>query len=261
MMHRLGQRLVFTSLLVVFAGPRVAIAADDPVVRARAHFLDGKRHYAAQQYFAAINSFKAAGDLRASPILDSNIAHCFEKLGRYAEAVKYYKEYISKRPDAPNIKQVLAKVERLEKLVQKDIYEDLDASVPTATPPDSLPVAASQPSTNGAPALPIAPKPTVAGPTTRSSLDPPPRELSRTPREKDAVRDGLPPIRGHARPGPRSRRPVPYPAPRQEPPVYTQWWFWTSIAVVGALAAVIVVSSIPSKGTASASSSGLTISF
>src|SRR5690348_3624555 len=67
---------------------------DATMAQAKQHFETGRNAYNAGDYVTAIREFKAAEQLRPSPILDYNIGLANEKLGKRRVAVKYYKRYL-----------------------------------------------------------------------------------------------------------------------------------------------------------------------
>jgi len=78
-------------------------ASDDATMaQAKQHFETGRNAYNAGDYVTAIREFKAAEQLRPSPILDYNIGLANEKLGKRRVAVKYDKRYLEEQPNASN---------------------------------------------------------------------------------------------------------------------------------------------------------------
>ena len=110
--------LAFTLLTVGPAsaqGTAPAPAEDDPALReARQHFETGRNAYNAGDYVTAIREFKAAEQLRPSPILAYNIGLANEKLGKRRVAVKYYRRYLDQQPNAPNRPEVDQRIQQLE---------------------------------------------------------------------------------------------------------------------------------------------------
>jgi tetratricopeptide (TPR) repeat protein len=97
------------------AQPAPAPAGDDATMaQAKSHFETGRNSYNAGDYVTAIREFKAAEQLRPSPILDYNIGLANEKLGKRRVAVKYYKRYLEEQPNASNKAEVEGKVQSLE---------------------------------------------------------------------------------------------------------------------------------------------------
>ncbi|MCA9667320.1 MAG: tetratricopeptide repeat protein [Myxococcales bacterium] len=122
------------ALLLLFcvqiAAPRAAAAGKpDPRERARQLFVQGKKAYAAGKYADAIIAFESAGKIKASPILDFNVARCLDKLGQLKPALARYRAYLKARPKAKNRAEVDKRVKALEAAIAKhkaDPYEDLE---------------------------------------------------------------------------------------------------------------------------------------
>jgi tetratricopeptide (TPR) repeat protein len=92
-----------------------APAQDDATLaQAKAHFEAGKTAYSSGDYHRAIHEFKAAAQLRPSPILDYNIGLAHEKLGHKRVAVKYYQRYLAGVPNASNRAEVEADIAALQ---------------------------------------------------------------------------------------------------------------------------------------------------
>jgi hypothetical protein len=95
--------------------PAPAASGDDAAMaQAKQHFETGRNAYNAGDYVTAIREFKAAEQLRPSPILDYNIGLANEKLGKRRVALKYYKRYLEVQPNASNKAEVEQKVSALE---------------------------------------------------------------------------------------------------------------------------------------------------
>jgi hypothetical protein len=97
------------------APPAPAPSSEDPAMQAaRQHFEGGRNAYNAGDYPAAIREFKAAEQLRPSPILDYNVGLANEKLGKRRVAVKYYRRYLELQPNAANKPEVEQRIATLE---------------------------------------------------------------------------------------------------------------------------------------------------
>jgi tetratricopeptide (TPR) repeat protein len=97
------------------APPAAAPANGDAAMeQAKQHFETGRNAYNAGDYVSAIREFKAAEQLRPSPILDYNIGLANEKLGKRRVALKYYKRYLEIQPNASNKAEVEGKISTLE---------------------------------------------------------------------------------------------------------------------------------------------------
>jgi hypothetical protein len=103
------------------ANPPPPPANDDATMaQAKQHFETGRNAYNAGDYVTAIREFKAAEQLRPSPILDYNIGLANEKLGKRRVAVKYYKRYLEEQPNAANKAEVEQKVAGLEAAIASE---------------------------------------------------------------------------------------------------------------------------------------------
>lgn len=111
-----------------------AFAQESPRDRARRHFQTGESLYRAGNYRGAIAEFRAADSIVPSPILTFNIALCHERLDEPEEALRLFRSYLERRPDAPNRAAVEARIAALEKRIAEknapartpDLYEELD---------------------------------------------------------------------------------------------------------------------------------------
>ncbi|HET6613997.1 MAG TPA: hypothetical protein VFG83_18485, partial [Kofleriaceae bacterium] len=120
--------LAFALAMIAMAGPVRA----DARTEARAHYAAGKDLFAGGNFRGAIAEFARADALAPSPILQFNIALCYEKLGDDAEALRRYRLYLDKMPSAPNRAAVEAKISAIE------------AHVAAAKPAPPPPVAAAE---------------------------------------------------------------------------------------------------------------------
>jgi len=126
---------------------------DAAMAQAKQHFETGRNAYNAGDYVSAIREFKAAEQLRPSPILDYNIGLANEKLGKRRVAVKYYKRYLELQPNASNKAEVEGKVSTLEAEIAANPgppagqagQPSAQAEQPGDMPPPDQNVAAAQP--------------------------------------------------------------------------------------------------------------------
>lgn len=91
----------------------------EAVAASRDAFVWGQRLY--KQGFAAdaLGKFEESWGLRALPVTAYNIAVCHEDLKREGQAIRWYREYLRRAPDASDKKDVLATMTALEKRLQK----------------------------------------------------------------------------------------------------------------------------------------------
>jgi tetratricopeptide (TPR) repeat protein len=157
--------------------PAPAGGEDAAMAQAKQHFETGRNAYNAGDYMTAIREFKAAEQLRPSPILDYNIGLANEKLGKRRVAVKYYKRYIELQPNAANKAEVEGKITQLEADIaaspppvaqpggaQPGAQTETAADMPPADPNAQPGAAAAQPgydpyASTAPPGQPVAAKP------------------------------------------------------------------------------------------------------
>jgi tetratricopeptide (TPR) repeat protein len=145
--------------------PRVAFAAggseDEQVAQAKARFEEGRAAYLAGDYGKAIQSFQSAQDIRPSPILDYNIALCYEGLGDAQSAVVSYRSYLSQKPDASNRAEVEERIRALEAMRDQQAKPAAEPAPSTenqaeAPPASADPYTQTAPPTGQRPAAPPA---------------------------------------------------------------------------------------------------------
>ncbi len=106
--------LALPGVLVIAAPIHDAVAQADPRVEARTRYNAGKQKYDAADYRGAVADFTAADQLAPSAVNDFNIALSYERLDEPAQAVKYYRSYLNRMPNAPNRAEVETAVQRLD---------------------------------------------------------------------------------------------------------------------------------------------------
>ena len=248
--------------VVALGAPRDAAAQTDPRTQAKAHYQQGKKLYDQGDYRGAIAEFQAADRLAPSGVNDFNIGLAHEALGERAEAIRAYRSYLVRMPDASNKPAVEASIQRLQ--AELDAAADADAArraeeeaarraeeearraeeeaarraeedARKAPPPDG---AIGNPF-NGAGGAGGA-----AGATT-STGDP---ELDRVAAvdvgQVRAQRSLAPPMAGGGDGGAQGAQPAGGPAPEapKAKPIYKQWWFW----VVAGVSAYVLINILAS---------------
>jgi tetratricopeptide (TPR) repeat protein len=131
----------FISLLLL---PTVARAADAPAPEgdaalsdarradAKAKYEQGAAAYAAGRFKDAVDLFLEADALAPSAPLSFNIARAYEKLGDDSGALRWYRDYLRRSPDAANAKDVQGAVEKLEdRLAKKGVQQLSVMSTPS----------------------------------------------------------------------------------------------------------------------------------
>jgi len=137
---------IVLAVLVVLGG-NLSHADEDPTTRARLLFDSGRRHFELTEYDAALVDFKEGYRLKDDPVFLYNIALCHRLLGRKAEALQFFKNYLNRRPDAPNRDDLERKIAALDGEIASESKARLVAGVEKPPPPstDSLVVTAPPP--------------------------------------------------------------------------------------------------------------------
>lgn len=87
---------------------------DEQVARAMAAYQRGTQNYNLAQYEAALADFTEAASLYASPDFQYNIGLCYEKLGKYDEAIRAFAAYLRAKPSAEDRPNVENRIHALE---------------------------------------------------------------------------------------------------------------------------------------------------
>lgn len=108
--------------LVAPAAPSTARAqsADETKVRAKALFEQGVADYDAGRYEQALASFQEAYRIRPHPLVNVNIANCYDKLGKALQAVFHFQRFLESDAGSPAQREEVNKaLERLKQQVGK----------------------------------------------------------------------------------------------------------------------------------------------
>jgi tetratricopeptide (TPR) repeat protein len=151
--------------------------AQDARAKARTHYQKGNQLYSSGDYQSAIAEFAAADKLAPSPMLEFNIALCYDQLGDRAEALRRYRLYLKAMPNAANRSTVEGKIRRLEgelrteaearrKAREAEAAKAAAAAAAAAAkaPPAPVPTPAPVPGPDGVPTPTPAPTPDVYNP-------------------------------------------------------------------------------------------------
>jgi tetratricopeptide (TPR) repeat protein len=130
--------------LLVLSLPAPAWAADPPAgaaspsasdtrrADAKTRYEQGAAAYAAGRFKDAVDLFLEADSLAPSAPLSFNIARAYEKLGDDSGALRWFRDYLRRAPDAANAKEVQAIVDKLEtRLSQKGVQQLTVMSTPS----------------------------------------------------------------------------------------------------------------------------------
>jgi tetratricopeptide (TPR) repeat protein len=143
------------ALLALSAG---AARGDDGSM-ARDHYLKGTRAYELGLYDEAIAEYMAAYKAKDDPALLFNLGQAHRLAGHAAEALRFYKTYLSKVPEAVNRADVESRIRELKELVEKQ--KQAQAELPAVSGASNGP-AVSGPTTPG-PLPPATSVPTDVG--------------------------------------------------------------------------------------------------
>lgn len=117
-----GLTLLVLSSLVAPAALSTARAqsADETKVRAKALFEQGVADYDAGRYEQALASFQEAYRIRPHPLVNVNIANCYDKLGKALQAVFHFQRFLESDAGSPAQREEVSKaLERLKQQVGK----------------------------------------------------------------------------------------------------------------------------------------------
>jgi hypothetical protein len=188
---------------LVFASPPAP--AETQLQAAKRLYQAASHHYDLQEFEKALDEFKQAYEAKDDPVFLFNIAQCQRSLGQNEPALRSYKTYLLRAPNAPNRSDVATRIATLE-------AEIAQAKSEHAKPEPAKPEPTKPEPTKPEPTKPEPTKPEVATttPTTPTTENP------TTP----GVDTSTPPATVL----------VETPPPRK--PVYKRWWLWTVVGAV-----------------------------
>jgi hypothetical protein len=121
-------------VLMAFVG---AARAEDKD-KAREAYQAADKHYDLGEYKEALEGFKDAYRNFSDPTILFNIAQCHRQLGESAEAIRQYRMYLIKVPDAANRDEVKALIGKLEAAIKKDDAAKAAPPQGSLTPPPAI---------------------------------------------------------------------------------------------------------------------------
>lgn len=104
------------TVMVIAASP----GKPEEAARLKAAFEQGEALFAQGEYGAAIWNFRLVNAKRPSPELSYDLAKCHQKLGDFAMAVHYFREYLTRAPHASDGLQVAETLADLLSTQQSD---------------------------------------------------------------------------------------------------------------------------------------------
>jgi tetratricopeptide (TPR) repeat protein len=183
----LRSRLPGWVLVAALAGA-AAVRAED-ADKAREHYAVALQAYDLGKYEEAIAEFQEAYRFKEAPGLLYNIAQAYRLSNRPEEAVRYYRTYLERKPDAVNAADVQGKIDRLNTLIEDRKTANASPAA-VSVPKTAQRPANSSPETTAGTAVssaPAAQPPATAATTDRataatSAADPPARSAAPPPR-------------------------------------------------------------------------------
>jgi tetratricopeptide (TPR) repeat protein len=137
------RRLVAAGLIASAAVGTAARADDADPDQAREHYTVGLHAFDLGKYDEAISEFQEAYRFKEASGLLYNIAQAYRLSHRPKEALDFYQQYLARKPDAPNRSEVLAKIDRMQALLEDNKEVAADSAAATAAPSATIPAAPS----------------------------------------------------------------------------------------------------------------------
>jgi tetratricopeptide (TPR) repeat protein len=168
---------------IVTLWPAAARAQTPPSLTAdqkqemKIHYERGQRAYDIGKYADAIDEYAKVYEIGGNPAMLFNIAQAHRLNNQLPEALRFYRRYLQRSPNAPNRADVETKIAELEKSVDERgrAPSSSAAVVPPATTPAPPAVNPAPPATSAAPAATPPPKvETPPPPPPTAPVSPPP---------------------------------------------------------------------------------------
>src|SRR5262245_48238214 len=102
-------------LLVLLGVASQSLARADDRREAMEHATKGRRAFDLGAYDEAISEFATAYRLKDDPALLYNLAQAHRLAGHTSDALRFYRVYLTRFPDAPNRSDVEAKIASLQR--------------------------------------------------------------------------------------------------------------------------------------------------
>jgi tetratricopeptide (TPR) repeat protein len=96
-----------------------SVAYGDDRTDAQKHYVKGTKAFDLGAYDEAIAEYNAAYRIKADPALLYNLGQAHRLANHTAEAIHFYRMYLTKIPNAPNRDEVVSKLDELQRLVEQ----------------------------------------------------------------------------------------------------------------------------------------------
>lgn len=104
------------ALALLVATPALADATSE----AREHFKKGQTHYALGEFEEAAREYREAYRFRPEPVILFNIGQSCRQIRQWQQAYFYYREYLSKKPDASNREETESLIEQMRRRMDEE---------------------------------------------------------------------------------------------------------------------------------------------
>jgi len=102
----------------VNADPASPAGDGSDVDKAREHLRKASVHYDLQEFRKALTEFREAYRLKNDPVILFDMGQCNRKMGKYREAIDFYKSYLRKVPSGTNRAEAERLIAESEKLLK-----------------------------------------------------------------------------------------------------------------------------------------------
>ena len=131
-------------------------AYGDEISEAKRAFVSGMKHFDLGEYGAALADFKDGYRAKEDPVFLYNIAQCYRMMNQKRDAIRYYRLYVSRAPDASNRSEIDERIAKLQTEAENE--EKAHVSPQAGTSPSSTHEAAvPQPTTTLLATAPVVP--------------------------------------------------------------------------------------------------------
>lgn len=143
--------LITLTLAIALETPSIA----DDLVQARQHFDAGTKAYDLGHYIDAVKEYEAAYNAKPDPAILYNIGQAYRLAGDYPSAIRSYKSYLRRVPDAENRPEVERRIADLQKVIDARDAEKAKAAPPAVVPTPSEPPRVSTPTITPVPPVTV----------------------------------------------------------------------------------------------------------
>jgi len=126
---------VLTTAILAWSAVAAAQVPQADEDAAKAHFLAGSAYYEQANYGDAVKEFIEAHRLSKRPDLLYNISVCYERLGRWDDAIASLQQYLSERPDAPDRAVIESRIKNYEQRRDQEAAAHAAATPPPVVAP------------------------------------------------------------------------------------------------------------------------------